>query len=221
MPTWVNHFRVADRFLNRLEDIDAEYFVIGTIAPDCGRLDKSCGVYKPFTGITHFTSEIEYSKKTDCDYDFVYSEYVKNETDIKKKSFYLAYYMHLFEDCVFARNVFAPIENKYGDFRYNEEIRKQVARERNNTDFMFLANNASPSFEILKQCKSFKEDYPHWYKHNEIALQMKNIVKYYSNPKYETMEYRFISPELMDKFVELTVKLLEEDFKNKGIVLKN
>ena len=217
MPTWVNHFRVADRFINRLEGIDAEYFAIGTIAPDCGRYDESCGLYKPFTGITHFTSDMEYSKKTDCDYDFVYNEYVKNETDIKKRTFYLAYYIHLFEDCVFAQNVFAPIENKHGDFRYNEKIRKQVAKERNNIDFMFLANNTSLTFEILKNCKPFEEDYPHWYKHNEIAFQMKNIMKFYSNPIYENMEYEFIYPELMDKYVELTVKLLEEDLKKNGI----
>lgn len=220
MPTWINHFRVADRFIDRLDNIDKEYFVIGTIAPDCGKLDKSHGVYKPYTGITHFTKDIEYSKKTDCNYNLVYNNFVKNETDIKKKSFYLAYYIHLFEDCVFANNVFAPIENKYGDFRFNEKIRKQVARERNNTDFMFLAKNISPSFEMFKKCRPFNEAYPYWYQHGEIADQMKNIKRFYSNPKYEQMNYEFISPSLMDKFVFETVKLLEKDFKEKGIVLK-
>lgn len=220
MPTWINHFRVADRLINRIDGIDTEYFVIGSIAPDCGKLDKSHGVYKPYTGITHFTKDIEYSKKTDCDYNFVYDNFVKNETDKKKRSFYLAYYVHLFEDCVFANNVFAPIENEYGDFRFNEKIRKQVAKERNNTDFLFLENNVSQSYEILKKCKPFDESYPEWYKHSEIAEQMKNIVAFYSNSKCEQMDYAFISPMLMDKFVSKTVKLLEEDFKEKGIVLK-
>lgn len=63
MPTWINHFRIADKLLDKIKLLDKEYFVIGTIAPDCGIPDKYHGVYKPYTGITHFTSELEYSKK--------------------------------------------------------------------------------------------------------------------------------------------------------------
>lgn len=218
MPTWVNHFRVADRLIDKLDNIDVAYFVVGTIAPDCGKLDKLHGIYKPYTGITHFTKDIEYSKKTDCNYNYVYETYVKDETDIKKRSFFLAYYIHLFEDCIFANNIFAPIENEYGDFRYNETVRSDVAKERNNIDFMFLANHISPTFELFKKCKPFKEDYPTWYKHNEIAQQMQHIVRFYSNPKYENMKYKYLSPEMMDDFIELTLNLLEKDLKVKGII---
>lgn len=63
MPTWVNHFRVADRLIDKLDNIDVAYFVVGTIAPDCGKLDKLHGIYKPYTGITHFTKDIQYSLK--------------------------------------------------------------------------------------------------------------------------------------------------------------
>ena len=218
MPTWVNHFRVADKLINKLNNIDTQYFVIGTIAPDCGKLDKSHGAYLPYTGVTHFTKDIKYSKKRDCNYNYVYETYVKNETDIKKRSFYLAYYIHLFEDCVFANNIFAPIENEYGDFRCNEDVRKQVTKERNNIDFMFLSENVSPTFELFKKCKPFNVDYPEWYKNNEIAEQMKNIVKFYSNLQYEAIEYKFLSPQIMDSFVELTLKLLDKELKSKGIL---
>lgn len=219
MPTWINHFRVADKLINKLDNVDIEYFVIGTIAPDCGLFDKYHGVYKPYTGITHFTKELEYSKKKDCDYNYVYDNYVKNETDIKKRSFYLAYYIHLFEDCVFANNLFAPIEDKYGDFRFNEKLRKQVSKERNNIDFMFLANNESPTFEIFKKCKPFQENYPKWYEHNEIAQQMKNIVDFYSNGEYENFEYEYLSCKIMDDFVELSSKMIEKELKEKGLLI--
>ncbi len=218
MPTWINHFRVADRLIDKLDNIDAEYFAIGTIAPDCGMLDREHGIYKPYTGVTHFTKEMEYSKKTDCDYEYVYNRYVKNEKDIKKRSFYLAYYIHLFEDCIFAKNLFAPIENQYGDFRYNEAVRRQVARERNNIDFMFIKNNISPTFEIFKGCEPFDESYPDWYAHNEIALQMKNIVRFYSDPNFEDMEYEYLSPKIMNDLVERTVKLLMVELNKKGII---
>lgn len=83
---------------------------------------------------------------------------------------------------------------------------------------MFLAKNISPTFELFKKCKPFSEDYPEWYKHNEIARQMKNIVKFYSNPIYEDIDYKFLSPEIMDDFVELTLNLLDEELKLKGVL---
>lgn len=218
MPTWVNHFRVADKLIDKLSGIDKEYFVIGTIAPDCGKFSKVHGCYKPYTGVTHFTKEISYSKKTDCNYNHVYETYVKNEIDAKKRSFFLAYYIHLFEDCIFAKNIFMPIETKYGNFRENEDVRRQVAKGKNNIDFMFLANNVSPSFEIFKKCKPFKEKYPEWYKHNEITHQMKNIVEFYSNPTYEDIEYKFLSPKVIDDFVEVMFQLLCSDMKEKEIL---
>ena len=219
MPTWINHFRVADKLLGKIKALDMEYFIIGTIAPDCGIPDKEHGVYKPYTGITHFTKELEYSKKTDCDFEYLYQKYIKNESDIKKKSFYIAYFIHLVTDCIFAENVFAPIENNLGDFRINKKLRNQIRKERNNTDFLYLKNNASPSYELLKKCKPWNENYPEWYKNNEIAVQMKNIVNYYENAEYEEMNYEYITPQLMDEFVDYTYKIVVEELSKRGIEL--
>ena len=35
MPTWANHFRIADKLLPHLKMLNTEYFIIGNIAPDC------------------------------------------------------------------------------------------------------------------------------------------------------------------------------------------
>ena len=87
MPTWANHFRIADKLLPHLKTLNTEYFIIGNIAPDCGIPDSAHGVYMPPTGATHFTKDYYYSKKTDCDYNYIYNTYIKNETDIKKNRF--------------------------------------------------------------------------------------------------------------------------------------
>lgn len=112
--------------------------------------------------------------------------------------------------------MFSPIENKYGDFRYNDELRKQVAKERNNIDFEFINNNVCKSYNIFKNCEPFKEKYPAWYKRNEIAHQMKIIVDFYSNSKCENVEYKYLTPQEIDNFVEKTFNLICCDLKNKG-----
>ena len=140
MPTWANHFRIADRLLPRLTSLDQAYFIIGNIAPDCGIPDSSHCRYQPPTVATHFTKDYLYSKKTDCDYEYIYRTYIEHETDLKKRSFFIGYYVHLYADCYYAKHLFLPIEKKYGDFRENEELRGDVARERNKIDFLYTIN---------------------------------------------------------------------------------
>lgn len=218
MPTWANHFRIADRLLPQLEALDAAYFIIGNIAPDCGIPDKGHGVYQPPTGVTHFTKDYDYSKKTDCDYEYIYQTYIKDEADRKKKSFFTGYYAHLFADCYYANKLFVPIEAAFGDFRENEALRQTVAAERNNIDFLYFAENESPSFQLFRTCDGFHEAYPAWYRHDEISCQMKNIVRHYTVNQPREMAYRYLTPQVMSDFVKQVSALLLLDFKEKHII---
>ena len=218
MPSWTNHFRIADKLLPHLQKLDTEYFIIGNIAPDCGIPDKERGVYIPPTGETHFTKDYYYSKKTDCDYHHIYNAYIKNETDIKKKSFFIGYYAHLFADCYYAEKLFLPIEKAYGDLKENEPLRKAVAEEKNNIDFLFFSENTSPSFELFKGYGEWNEAYPEWYKNNEIARQMKIIVKYYAENTPKDMEYHYLSPQIMNDFVQEVIAELLIDLKNRNVI---
>lgn len=218
MPTWANHFRIADKLLPHLKTLNMEYFIIGNIAPDCGIPDKEHGVYRPPTGATHFTKDYEYSKKTDCDYEYIYRQFVQGERNHKKQSFFIGYYTHLFADCYYANQLFVPIEAKYGDFRQNEALRRQVAAERNNIDFLYFAQNVSPSFERFKTYQGFCEPYPEWYQNHEIARQMQNIVRHYTVNQPKEMAYRYLTPQIMSNFVDEVCQALLEDLTDKGLM---
>ena len=218
MPTWANHFRIADKLLPLLTGADTEYFIIGNIAPDCGIPDEGHGVYLPPTGATHFTKEYFYSKKTDCDYPYIFNTFIKDESDRKKRSFFLGYYVHLFTDCYYANRLFLPIEKRYGDFRENETLRQTVAAERNNIDFLYFHKNASPSFALFCTYDGWKEDYPDWYRNGEIARQMKNIVRLYTENRPKEMVYRYLTPRTMDAFGDEVSKAVIADLKDKGLL---
>lgn len=219
MPSWANHFRIADKLLPQIQNINADYFIIGNIAPDCGIPDSKHGVYNPPTGATHFTKDYLYSKKTDCNYNYIYNTYIKNESNRNKKSFFIGYYVHLFTDCYYANRLFMPIEKKFGDFRNNEKLRKTVAAQRNNIDFSYFKNNVSDAFERFKSYDGFNEDYPDWYRNNEISRQMKNIVDFYAKNEPIAMEYTYITPEMMNDFVRKAAQKVLNDIQNKDIVL--
>ena len=214
MPTWINHFRVVDTFLDKLCNINLEYFLIGTIAPDCGMPTGVSGQYIPPSSVTHFAKKLS---KTDCDYKYVYNTFVKNEKDEKKRAFFLAYSIHLFEDSIFAKSVFKPIEDKYGDFRTHDDVRKRFSFERNTVDMMFLSKNTSPSFELFKKCKPFCESYPEWYEKGVISARQRDVSELYENPTFEKTDFKYVTPEIIDRFITVTSQLVPIEFKDSEI----
>ena len=36
MGTWMSHFRIAEKLLDKIEGLDPEFFAIGNIGPDSG-----------------------------------------------------------------------------------------------------------------------------------------------------------------------------------------
>lgn len=198
MPSWAIHFRVADYFLDKIDGLNKEYFIVGNIAPDCGVPVN--GQYNPSTRVTHLTVN-DISNKSDCNYDYIYNHFIKEETDINKKSFYIGYFVHLYTDCRNAIYNCFPIEEKYGKFVENRNLSIAVKKEWHNIDCKFLKNNTSPSFELFKTLLGFSENYPSWYKNNEISWQMKNIVSFYRDIKIENIDYKYTGPEAMDNFV--------------------
>lgn len=215
MATWGIHFRIADNILANLSNIDREYFIIGNIAPDCGRRVESG--YDPPTEVTHLT---KMWNKSDC--EFIFENCIKNETDFKKRSFFAGYYTHLLTDRLYSRLISIPIEEKFGLYRENHGLSKLVKKEWYDADFRFFAQNKSPAFEDFKKYRAFKEDYPLIYKNGEIGEQMKFIVSFYKNKKPENVEFIYTNKQNFDNFTEKASEIiLEEMHKNSLIIMFN
>ena len=153
--------------------------------------------------------------KSDCDCDFIFENCIKNETDLKKKSFFAGYYTHLLTDRLYSRLISIPIEKKFGRYRDNPGFSKFVKREWYDADFAFFAQSKSPAFEDFKKYDAFKEDYPSIYRHGEIGEQMKYIVNFYTGRKPENVEFVYTNKRDFDDFVENASKIiLEEMHKN-------
>ncbi len=215
MPSWCIHFRVADWFLDRIPNLNKKYFLIGNIAPDCGVPVKNG--YNPPTKTTHFSTNI--SLKSDCDYNYIFNEFIKNEKDKNKKSFYIGYFVHLMTDCQNAIYTTFPIEEKYGLIANNKRLSRRIKQEWHNIDFEFLSTNISPSFELFKTFDGFNESYPEWYKNGEISWQMKNIAAFYKDQKPKTINYKFTTPEDMNKFTSEVPEIIYNELISRGVQL--
>ena len=142
--TWGIHFRIADEILKHLHQIDREYFIIGNIAPDCGKRVENG--YDPPTEVTHLT---KMWNKSDCNCEFIFENCIKDEIEFKKKSFFAGYYTHLLTDRLYSRLISMPIEEEFGKYREHPGFSKLVKREWYDADFKFFAENKSPAFAGL------------------------------------------------------------------------
>lgn len=213
MASWAIHFQIADYFLDKIPNLNKEYFVIGNIAPDCGVPCENG--YDPPSEVTHRTND---GNKSDCDYESIYNEFIKNETNIKKKSFWIGYFVHLMTDCEFAYRICFPINEKYGTFSGNEKLVGKVKKEWYNLDFKFFKKSKSPSFEIFKNSKGFSENYPDFYKENDITKRMKFIVDFYKFGKPRLMRYTLTKPNDIDAFIFEVPKVIYNELKIKGLL---
>ena len=216
MASWAIHFRVADWFLNKIQTLDKEYFLIGNIAPDCGVPVEGKREYDPPSIVTHRTND---GNKSDCDYNSIYNEFIRDETDVRKKSFFTGYFVHYMTDCLLALETCIPIEKAFGSFDTNRKLAKAVKKEWYNLDFTFFKNHISPSFELFKTYKAFHEPYPEFYKNNEISKQMKNIVFFYASNKPVRMKYKYTTPQIVEKFVEQTPRIIFDEIEKRDIKL--
>ena len=211
--TWGIHFRIADEILKHLHQIDREYFIIGNIAPDCGKRVENG--YDPPTEVTHLT---KMWNKSDCNCEFIFENCIKDETEFKKKSFVAGYYTHLLTDRLYSRLISMPIEEEFGKYREHPGFSKLVKREWYDADFKFFAENKSPAFEDFKRYRAFKEAYPSIYKHGEIGKQMKYIVRFYKNKKPENVAFLYTNKQDFDHFVAKASEIILEEMHKNGMI---
>lgn len=204
MASWAVHFRICDYFLDKIHQLDTEYFIIGNIAPDCGVPAKDG--YSPHSEITHRTHSGNY--KGNCDYQSVYDDFINGENDVKIRSFWIGYYVHLMTDCLWVQNLCENLLDNFKNLDMHSETAKIIRKEWYNLDNEFFAENASPSFELFKTFKGFNEDYPDFYKNNEISNRMKYIVSFYGENKPCEMKYKYTTPDMVEKFIRDTQKTI-------------
>ncbi|MCM1114176.1 MAG: zinc dependent phospholipase C family protein [Clostridium sp.] len=205
MAFWSVHFLISDWFIKRLDNLDVEYFVIGNIAPDCS---PACnGGYYPPSEVTHVTHNG--NNKSNCDYQFIYDNYIANARENKARSFWIGYYVHLFTDVLWSRQLYYAKKAEQKTAEQEKYFKKKIREEWSNFDQILIREKPSESFEIFKQLPGFDEAYPDFYKDNEIARQQYNIIHHrYCGEKPAAMEYEFTDAEEIYAFIKTAPEII-------------
>ncbi len=112
MGTWISHLQIAEIVLPELPHLDETAFTWGSLAPDSGVPNADWTVFDPPKEVTHFLRPGEGEDKS-RDLDFYRQYLLAPESDPRRYSFLLGYFVHLLSDRLWGLRIGVPSKQLY------------------------------------------------------------------------------------------------------------
>jgi hypothetical protein len=208
MATWIAHLRIAEGLLERIPELDAAQFAIGSIAPDSGVPDEHQEISSPSSEVTHFKRSRSVHKDI-ADLTF-YRDYLApiDPHDRRRFSFRLGYFFHLVTDNLWTAQVGKPTQERFaeqfaGDPKFIWEVKRdwygldhQYVREHDDCLYWRVFLGATPQDADLDFLPS-----------DALSRQLTLIKTYYQSEDEGIQEMmsrpkRYLSKGEMDRFIE-------------------
>lgn len=206
MATWLTHLRIAEKVKEKIRDIDMDYFMAGSIAPDSGKPDKNSKLYEPSEEITHFcrgTDEEKYIELKDF-----YNRHLRPEDlfirSDKTRSFYWGYYFHLIGDSIWHEKYIRSMKKEY---KGEEDFTQLLREEMSALDFEYLEKNPDSNIFLQFQNMNVKLDFFNEFSPQFIYDNIEKIINYYKNESFKlNRQYKLLDTEAVEKFIDTAVK---------------
>ena len=217
MATWGLHIRIAEGLLNRGYDFDEESFLVGNIGPDCGMPNEDWSKFEPPTEVSHWSDK----GKKHIFADKFYKAYLEKEVnDRKEKSFLFGYYTHLLTDIEFKKLVSKKQKEdiNYQRLKTDKKFIWTIKEDWYDLDHLYFRDNPeSIFFRVFQNIKHFP-DYLDYYPKGAIIQRIKYITEFYQNPSENLdREYKYLTKEEMNSFLDKTLDFIDNDLKLKLI----
>ena len=238
MATWVTHLMIADGVLKQFPELDRHGFCVGNIAPDCNVENADWTEFTPSREVTHWMRG-ERKAASDCDV-FCEKYILGRKGEIKRLeeyAFLLGYYSHLITDAAFQAMIRDEdrVKAAWRRMKENNELRKASEGMEENWDTIKLlvpkaermrriyAIEAEylrdhPDSGYLTEVLPLKDfpDYIDYLPHGCIVRKI-GVMGYLPEPD-DTLEYITMSREEYASFVENSIKLVADKFRQMGLL---
>lgn len=206
MASWLTHLRIAERVKERIKDIDLDYLMAGSIAPDSGKPDETNKQYEPSEEITHFCRGKDEDKFVDLK-DF-YNRHLKPEDlfirSDKTRSFYWGYYFHLIADSIWHEQ---NIRTMKKDYKGQDDFENMIREEMLALDFEYLEKNAESNILLYFKNMDVKLDFFDEFPPKLIYDNIQRIKNYYDRESFKlNRNYILLNTEGLNEFIDMAVK---------------
>lgn len=154
MATWITHLRIASDLLHSLPSQHADWFAMGSIAPDSGIPDEKWQTFTPPVQVTHFQTSPPCAYQTG-DLLF-YRRYLQRPSLAPEVySFRLGYFCHLVTDNLWSELVGKPTMARFqAEFAADENFIWEVKKDWYGLDFCYLRDHpADALWQVFLGCE--------------------------------------------------------------------
>lgn len=144
MASWIAHLRIAEILLERIAELTAEPFALGSLAPDSGRPDAAWRVFTPPPSVTHFRSNgLGFVGCADLDFFRRYLLPLRGGADPIQLAFRLGYFCHLMTDTLWYERIDRPTKARWAaEFAADKDFIWEVKKDWYGLDYRHVRAHA-------------------------------------------------------------------------------
>lgn len=212
MASWMIHLRVADKLLDRIENLSPIEFIMGNMAPDSGAPVEGGGFF-PDQTVSHFRLDDGSGKKV-IDLDGFRSRFfspaLRAGYGEKQDAFYLGYYCHLLTDICWSDQIAWPTRLRFPDAGWAE-----IKADWYDQDRIYLKKH--PGFRAFRAylgSVGFVNSYIGFFTEDAFELRRRAVTDFYLEGTGNTdRAFPYLTEGEADRFVESCVEYIMEVLK--------
>lgn len=217
MASWMIHLRVADRLLDRLDDLSPQAFIMDNIAPDSGVPNKDWSVFTPATSVSHFKDTTLQTGKKISIPRFVEKHFtpaMRQRYGIRENSFFLGYLVHLLTDILWADRIFTPTTRKFAsEFAADKTaFISRVKGDWYDLDYLYLHRHPDfRAFRIYQNSEGFVNTFMDIFSPDALDNRRAYITAFYLQPRDDLDHpYRYLTEQEAGEFVDTCIREILE-----------
>ena len=197
MATWMTHIRIADELMKKYPRLYSKEFVIGSIAPDCGKINPDGVSYVPENDITHFGRYRE-----GRDYGRLIS--LMNKDNAR---FFLGYYTHILTDDIWIANVLLPKKAVFlPEF---EDFYHFIMAQRENwfiLDREYIRDHPdNEAYRLFEETEEMENIYLDFQPSDALTGHIEKVKAQYASPIPEDYDKKYMSEDELSRFIEIAL----------------
>lgn len=218
MASWMVHLRIADKFLDKIENLEEDAFILGNLAPDSGVPNEDWTAFIPPSDITHFKSKMGGKTKIDVErfLEEYFTEELRNRYSNREYSFFLGYYFHLLTDIAWGKMVKAggmTRENAEKEGIPYEEFVNKNKDDWYDLDFLYLEEHPDfRTFHLYETMADVNNGFMEIFPENAFENRREYICGFYRSKEHGDLhrDYRYLTKERVEQFVGETVEMIRQ-----------